>query len=336
MVISMRIAIVGCGSIARVHAENIWKFENQKLVAFADIISDRAEQFALLYHGKAYGSYEEMLEQEVIDVLHICTPHYLHVPMAVYALEHGVHVFMEKPPVISKEQLLQLEEINTNRKLGFCFQNRYNPSVVEVKKLLESGEAGDIYGARGIVTWNRTQPYYTDSGWRGRLATEGGGALINQSIHTMDLLTYFLGHPVLVDAVMANHHLKQTIEVEDMLEAFIRFEKNRKACFYATTAYTADVPPLIEISCEHMTIRIEDLEVTYYYKDGRIVKPAIENIVGLGKSYWGCGHRDCIADFYHSIENGSRFALDLKGVKDTILLMLGAYSSAGTGQEVLL
>jgi Predicted dehydrogenases and related proteins len=165
---------------------------------------------------------------------------------------------------------------------------------------------------------------------------EGGGALINQSIHTMDLLAYFLGRPVLVDAAMANHHLKKKIEVEDMMEAYICFEEGRKACFYATTAYVADVPPLIEISCEHMTIRIEDLDVTYYYKDGRIVKPVIENKVGLGKSYWGCGHRDCIADFYHSIENGSRFALDLAGVRDTISLMLGTYSSARKGQEVLL
>lgn len=125
--------------------------------------------------------------------MHICTPHYLHVPMAVYGLTHGVHVFMEKPPVISGEQLAQLEEAvaGSDRRLGLCFQNRYNPSVQEVKKLLASGEAGRIRGARGLVTWSRGREYYTESGWRGSLATEGGGALINQSVHTLDLLAYF-------------------------------------------------------------------------------------------------------------------------------------------------
>ena len=98
--------------------------------------------------------------------------------MAIYGLTHGVHVFMEKPPVISREQLAELEKAaaGTDRRLGFCFQNRYNPSVIKVKELLASGEAGKIRGARGIVTWSRGKEYYTESGWRGTLATEGGGA----------------------------------------------------------------------------------------------------------------------------------------------------------------
>ncbi len=330
----MKAGIVGCGSIAKVHAECVHSFKNHNLTAFADTKADRADSFARKYGGNAYTSLEEMLEKEELDVLHICTPHYLHVPMAVYALERGFHVFMEKPPVISKEQLKELQETKSNKRLGICFQNRYNPSIIQVKKLLASGDAGSLMGARGIVTWSRSGEYYTESGWRGSLAMEGGGALINQSIHTLDLMAYLLGTPLSVEATMANHHLKGIIEVEDMMEAYLQFEGGRTACFYATTAYCADMPPLIELSCENMTIRIEDLEVNCYYKDGKIIKLPLEHKDTLGKSYWGSGHRDCIADFYDSLEKERPFALELTGVLETVLLMLGTYESARTGKAV--
>lgn len=332
----MNIAIVGCGNIAKVHADCVQNIAGHRLVAFADIIKERVEQFSEQYHGAAYDSYKKMLEMESIDVLHICTPHYLHVPIAIYALEHGVHVFMEKPPVISREELRQLELIQSDRYLGFCFQNRYNPSVIKVKHLLESGNAGKILGARGFVTWNRDASYYTQSEWRGKLSTEGGGALINQSIHTMDLIAYFLGTPYSVDAVMANHHLKGVIEVEDSMEAYIQFDGGKSACFYATTAYVDNAPPMIEIACEDRTIRIEDCDVTYFYKDGKAVQQTLEGSQILGKSYWGAGHRDCIRDFYLSIENNVPFALDLSHMKETIQLMLGIYESARSGKEILM
>lgn len=332
----MKTAIVGCGGIAKVHAECIHQLKNLDMTAYADIKPERTRHFANQYGGNAYSTLEEMLDKEKIDVLHICTPHYLHVPMAVYALERGIHVFMEKPPVISGSQLEELKTVKSDKRLGICFQNRYNPSIIQVKKMIASGETGKVNGARGIVTWSRSKEYYTESGWRGSLATEGGGALINQSIHTLDLLTYLLGTPISVDATMTNHHLKGIIEVEDMMEAYLRFEDDKVACFYATTAYCADVPPLIELSCENMTIRIEDLEVTCYYKDGERKKIQLEHKTNLGKSYWGAGHMDCITDFYNSIEKNHPFSLDLKHLNGTILLMLGTYESARTGKEVFI
>ncbi|HJA91700.1 MAG TPA: Gfo/Idh/MocA family oxidoreductase [Candidatus Eisenbergiella merdipullorum] len=325
----MKAAIIGCGTIAAVHAESITRLEGASLAAAADIRPERAKAYAGKYGCRAFLSLEEMLEEEKPDVLHICTPHYLHVPMTEYALKRGVHVFCEKPPVISKEQLARLEKAVSEGpgRAGFCFQNRYNPSVLYVKELLASGKPGRIKGARGIVTWNRGEAYYTQSGWRGRLETEGGGALINQAIHTMDLLGVFLGKPVSVEAQTANHHLPGIIEVEDMMEAYIRYE-NAAACFYATTAYTEDAPPLIELSCENMVIRIEDQDVTLRYRDGRRERPTLDRKQALGKSYWGSGHMDCIADFYHCLETGERFAQDLEGVRDTVRLMLASYASA--------
>lgn len=330
----MKAVIVGCGNIAAVHAACLKQMEEVTLSGFADIRPERAQKFVEQYGGTAYSSLEEMLEAERPDVLHICTPHYLHVPMAIYGLIHGAHVFMEKPPAISWEQLSKLEKAvgASEKRIGFCFQNRYNPCVRAAKQLLEDGSAGAVKGARGLVTWSRSAAYYTESGWRGSLETEGGGVLINQSVHTLDLLVYLLGRPVWTDAGMSNHHLKDVIEVEDTMEAYVRFANQSSACFYATTAYCADMAPIIEISCENMTIRMEDPRLTIYHKDGRVERPQLEQAKPLGKNYWGSGHQACITDYYHALETGERFEQDLDGVMDTLRLMLAVYESARTGK----
>ena len=329
----MKAAIVGCGSIANVHAASILKMQEHELVAAADIKIDKAIEFTRKFGGRPYASLEEMLAQEEIDVLHICTPHYLHTPMAIYVLEQDVNVFMEKPPVISFQQLKQLKNMKTSKKLGFCFQNRYNPSVIKVKEMLASGETGKILGARGIVTWNRDEEYYSQSDWRGKLHTEGGGALINQSIHTLDLLHYFVTDtPKTIDAMMTNHHLKEKIEVEDTLSAYITYEESR-VNFYTTTSYVVNSAPFIELECENMRIRMEDMALQCYLPDGSNRTIDIDHKVGFGKSYWGSGHEDCIKDFYDSIMNKRRFLQDLEGVEDTIRLMLLIYKAARSGRE---
>lgn len=332
----MRIGIVGCGGIAEIHAKCLKMLTEHELIAYADNKLPKAEAFAKQYGGNAYQSLEEMLEKEELDAIHICTPHYLHTPMAIYGLQHGVHVFMEKPPVISSEQWEELKNVaaNSEHQLGLCFQNRYNPSIIKVKEMIASGETGKVLGARGIVTWNRKAEYYTESDWRGRLDYEGGGALINQSIHTLDLLHHLVGQPFLsVDAVLTNHHLKGVMEVEDMMSAYVRYPE-AVVCFYVTTAYNADSAPLIEVNCERMVIRIEELNVTCYYKNGEVLTVPIEGKQGYGKSYWGAGHEDCIGDFYGSIKQNKPFALNTKSMEETVLLMLGAYESARNGYEV--
>ena len=126
----MRAAIVGCGSIASVHAKSIRKLPGNELVGFADIKEERARAFADEYGGRAYSNLEEMLERERPEVLHICTPHYLHVPMAIYGLEKGCHVFMEKPPAISKEQFAELERacLNAGKNWAFVFRTFIIPA----------------------------------------------------------------------------------------------------------------------------------------------------------------------------------------------------------------
>lgn len=339
----MTVGIVGCGGIAHVHARCVEALKAHRLVAFADVKLERARAMAQQFGGFPFARMEDMIDSARPDVVHICAPHHLHVPMALYALERGVRAFVEKPPVIDEGQYALLREAaprlanpNAATRLGFCFQNRYNPGIALVREFLASGKAGVIRGARGFVTWSRGEKYYADSDWRGRLATEGGGALINQSIHTLDLLNYLMGRPPLsVDATMANHHLKGVVEVEDTMSACVRYE-GAPACFYATTSYSSDPDPLMEFDCENARIRIEGQRVSYFFKDGTesVIECPSESC--FGKDYWGAGHLRCIGDFYDCLTDNRPFPLDFKGVESTIRLMLATYQSARTGQSVVI
>lgn len=325
-------AIVGCGAISAVHAAVLDYLEGVQLVACADIRPERAEAMAEKYHLHAYDNLEKMLDAEKIDVLHICTPHYLHVPMAAEAHRRGIHVFTEKPPAINKEQQAQLFALAADggARIGVCFQNRYIDAAVKIKSLLESGEAGKVKGIRGFVTWHRDEPYYVESGWRGKLATEGGGALINQSIHTMDLMNFFLGRPRSVEAVCQNRHLKGVIEVEDTVDALIDYD-GVPGIFFATTAYAVDSPVLIELSCENMTVRMEETEVTIRRPGQPVERLTFDSAVLLGKAYWGAGHLVCIQDFYRCLEEDKPFQNDVPSIKNTLDLMLAVYESAAQG-----
>ena len=325
----LKSAIVGCGSIAGVHAKVLAGLEDARLCALADIVPERARAMAEQYGAAAYASLGEMLANEQVDVLHILTPHHLHVPMAIEALSRGIHVFLEKPAAISREQFAILTRAAQESAacVGVCFQNRYNPPVQYAREMLKSGQAGRVLGARAFVTWSRGEKYYTDSGWRGQKATEGGGALINQSIHTMDLLAYLLGRPLSVEASMHNRHLPGVIDVEDTLEAYIRFP-GAAALFYATTAYCLDAPVMLEIACESAVLRIGDREVAIRLPDGTSRVERMESMPMLGKEYWGGSHKLCIDDFYRSLKTGEPFALSLADVAPTMELVFGCYASA--------
>lgn len=231
-----RAGLVGCGNIGKLHAEILHGMENVELVGVCDVNIQKAEEYAQKYgsnNAGIYTSLDEMLEETKLDVLHICLPHYLHVKAAETAIENGVNVFMEKPPALTKDefQTLKKKVQETKLSVGVCFQNRYNESVLEACSILKSGSMGKIKGARAFVTWSRDTDYYTRDRWHGSKSTEGGGVLINQAIHTLDLLTQFMGKPLKVEAEVKNYHLKSVIDVEDTVESYIEFE-NGPACFF--------------------------------------------------------------------------------------------------------
>lgn len=326
--------IVGCGSISGVHGQVLSQMPQVRIAACADIVPERAQAAAQRYGCEAYPSLEEMLDGQSLDVLHICTPHYLHVPMAVEALNRGISVVMEKPAAISWQQMEQLKAAARGKHLAICFQNRYNPAVVEMKEILSSGRLGRVKGARAFVTWSRDEAYYTQSGWRGTWATEGGGVLINQSIHTLDLLTYLLGRPHTVEATCQNHHLKGVIEVEDTAEIYMAYA-DKCALFYATTAYCADSPVLLEIMCEKGSLRMEgeDLAVT---REGQMNLHTFERGKTVGKNCWGDSHQRLIGDFYRSLDSGEPFPAGLESVMDSFAVLMAAFTSHRQGQPVSL
>ncbi len=329
MTVPLKCALVGCGSIAQVHARALSEMPEARLLAFADLLPERAQAMAEKYGGKAYGSLDELLTHEQIDVLHLCTPHYLHTPMAQQAADLQINVFTEKPPVIDRDQWAQFNRLEDKVRVGICFQNRYNGSTRALKALLDSGEAGEVLGSRGFVTWRRDAAYYTESGWRGALATEGGGALINQAIHTLDLMAYLLGPGQVLGASLSNRHLKGVIEVEDTLEAALDFG-NKRGLFYAATDYSLDAPILFELSCENATLRLEGERFTRFWRDGRIEQEdyTAQDPTVPGKAYWGSSHRRCIEDFYRCVQSGRRFMNDISGVSNTVELMLSLYEAA--------
>lgn len=325
---SMKVGIVGCGSVAQIHAQALAVTEGVRLFACADIVPERAEKMALAYGAKAYADFHEMLDAEALDALHITTPHSLHVPMAEAAASRGVAVFMEKPPAVTPAQWERLSALEGVVPVGICFQNRYNGATRALSERLAAGEAGRVLGARAFVTWRRDAAYYTQSGWRGAWATEGGGALINQAIHTLDLLVYLLGSPDTWQASMHNRRLGGVIEVEDTVEAWIGFG-DVPALFYATTAHCADAPVLLEIVCEKAVYRIEGTALTCRFADGRVETPPLDEEKALGKGYWGNGHVPCIRDFYGCLKTGGRFPIGIADVRDTVRLMLGLYAAGG-------
>lgn len=338
----MKVGLVGCGSIGRVHAMAINNIKGAQLCACADIKSEKARIFSDRYTGgqaAVYPDLEAMLSQEELDLVHICTPHMCHVPMAITVLQKGLHAFMEKPPAIGRPEFEQLKAVQAASctRLGICFQNRYNEATVKVTELVAGGTFGNLRGGRAFVTWNRDASYYTGSEWRGRLALEGGGVLMNQSIHTLDLLLMWMGAPVMVEASMQNHHLKEYIEVEDTIEAYLTFTKGDnpvRAVFYATNTYVSDEPVFVELSFDGGFIRLEGDHI--WYKDSTHQKPEYWQAgrqETLGKDYWGSGHAACIRDFYQCLAEGKPYQNDLKSTETTFDTVMKIYESAGAEAE---
>ncbi|MBR6186498.1 MAG: Gfo/Idh/MocA family oxidoreductase [Clostridia bacterium] len=322
-----QVGIVGCGGIAQVHAQVLGDWAETSLAACADIRPERARAMAEKYGCRAYGSMEEMLEKERLDAVHLCTPHYLHPTMALEAAKRGAAVFTEKPPAIDEEGWAQIREAAAIRPLGVCFQNRYNANVLECRRMLDAGEYGKLRGLRAFVTWNRTPQYYTGTDWKGKWATEGGGALINQAVHTLDLAVWLCGMPDRVESTLRNHHLKNVVEVEDTAEIYLK-SRDKTALLYFSTAYTEDSPVLIDLQLERASLRLED-DRLQIREDGGVRTIEFAKETRMGRAYWGAGHSKCIRDFYRSIREGRPYRNDAASCENTMRVLLDIYAQNG-------
>ena len=334
----MRVSVVGCGMISRNHLRVLKSLKDIEISSVTDIKKDRADAAARKYNCKAFYDFETMLGEDKPDCIHICTPHYLHVPMAVAALERGIHVLCEKPCAISSEGLALLRKAQENSKANFgvCFQNRYIESVSAVKDIIDKRVYGKVVSVRAFVHWSRGEDYYSDD-WHGKLSKEGGGVAVNQAIHTQDLMRYLIGSDaVSVTAHTFNDHLKGVIEVEDTVHALFDYENDVTALFNATTAFTDNLPVQIDIICKRGTLRIEG-EKAYIISLGKIKQLRLKNAFDfIGKSYWGSGHAPLIKDFYDCIENGRAFPIDAYEGGKAVEEFLAIYKSSETGEKVYL
>jgi len=335
----MKTALVGCGGISRVHLQCIESIPDTRLIAAADINFPRAQKAAQPYGAAAYASLEELLAAEKPDILHICTPHYLHVPMALAAAQRGIHVLIEKPCAISVEGLSTLIEAQkkTGVAMGVCFQNRYNRSARYLKSLV-SGQTpyGKLLAARGFVCWQRDEDYYADD-WHGSLEKEGGGVLMNQAIHTVDMLGFLAGDFKAVSGSISNFHLKNIIEVEDTASALFEFAGGVKGLLYATTAYSANAPVFIELQFENAALRMEE-DNLYELGGNQTLKQItdFEQLDCFGKDCWGTGHSALINDFYACVRSGERFTIDPAEGGKAVGAVLGIYRSNASGDKQLL
>ncbi len=328
-----RAALVGCGSIAPNHLSAIKRLDNVTVTALCDIDPKKAEAMrdAFCAGARIYTDFDEMLKYEQLDCVHIATPHYLHAQMAIKALRANLNVFLEKPMCISSDEISALlsAEKESSGRICVSFQNRFNETVKHARRIIE--EDGGAEGAYCTVIWQRDLAYYRDSGWRGRWATEGGGVLINQAIHSLDLLVEILGVPKYLYATTSNHHLKDEIEVEDSAEGLIVFESSKRANFYATTSFSAGNETNIYIKTKNHSIEIIDSEI---YVDK--IRRSLENAEDpqIGKDYYGKGHFVIISKFYEALETGAEIPVSLQSAQWALRILLAAYRSNDKKTEI--
>ena len=226
----LRIGIIGCGRISIRHFLSIKAIEEVELVACCDVKKERADEAAENYGIKAYYSYEEMMASEQLDAVHLCLPHYLHSKVAIYAMERGINVLTEKPMDVDYESAAKAVDVakEKNLKFGVIFQCRYNNPAQLVKKAVTSGKLGKILSARSILTWNRSDDYYNSSDWKGTWDKEGGGVVIDQAIHSIDLVNWIVDSEI--ESVSCSMHNRghKIVDVEDSAEGFITYKNGVK------------------------------------------------------------------------------------------------------------
>lgn len=300
-------AIIGCGSIFPVHANAIKELEQVQLLMVADIDERKAQTAAEKYSCILTTDYTDILKNPDVQVVHLCTPHYLHAPMAKAFMQAGKHVLTEKPMGLNLNECNELNEISrqTGCCLGVCLQNRYHATSLKMKETIGSEKLGRVLGARAFVTWSRERDYYLKSSWRGTWDKEGGSLLMNQTVHTLDLLQWLLGDIENVKGTIATHYLSDLIETEDTAEAVLQFRSGARALFYASNAYVSNAPVYLEVICEQGAMVLNG-ELAVNWQDGR--HEVIRDVPPTGyKSYWGTGHKNLIKDFYNCLEMGVPF-----------------------------
>lgn len=331
-----RIGMIGCGRISVVYLKAFKDISNLVEVCFAvDKDISRAQAFAAHFEGcEASDRLEDMLAKKP-DVVHVCTPHFLHKEHVVACLKAGCHVLTEKPIALSLADAQEMIETARacGKQLGVIFQNRYIEGVQEAKRLIEDGSLGRIRGAWSNLAWHRPPSYY-ECDWKGSWEKEGGGVVIDQAIHSIDLVRYLMG----CEACAVQGHIARriltNIEVEDEADAAITFQNGATYAFSACNYYVENSPIRIEISGEkgRCLLTGAEMEIELEGQPPYKVLPQAQN--NGGENYWGAYHGVQISNFYHSLAAGEPVPVDPSDATKTLGIVLGIYTSAKENRKV--
>jgi predicted dehydrogenase len=342
MSVPLKFAIVGCGVIAPVHARSIAEIEGAALTAVCDIIPEKAHTLGEAFGAPAFTDVDAMLRAADIDVVIVLTPSGLHARVGIAAAQAGKHVIVEKPMDVTLEKADALIDAcrAAGVKLGCISQHRFDPAVVALKEAVQAGKLGQLNFGGSHTKWYRAQEYYDSGDWRGTWSLDGGGALINQSIHYVDLLQYIMGPVEEIHAYCATR-AHQRIEVEDIAVASMRFRSGALGLLEGTTAAYPGFCARLDIYGTGGSVIIENDQVTAWELtcgEGCPAEPVETGFIGgtSSKDIMHFAHRRQIADFVRAVrENREPLVNGAEGRK-ALEIVLAVYESARTGRPVRL
>jgi UDP-N-acetyl-2-amino-2-deoxyglucuronate dehydrogenase len=330
--------IIGTGTIAAVHADAIALLPDARLSAVTDVAAGAAAAFAAARGCAAEPSLDALLARRDVEVACVCVPSGLHAEVGVRAAKAGKHLVVEKPIDVTLDAADRL--IAAAREAGVTLtvisQHRFDPGVIELKRLIDDGALGALVLGEAATKWYRTQAYYDSAPWRGTWAMDGG-ALLNQGIHYVDLLRWCMGPPAEVTAVCATQ--AHQIEVEDTSLAIVKFASGAVGTIMATTAAFPGFPQRLEITGTEGTVTVED---------GQIVRSALRSADASRSpgpasaaaadpaAVDAASHAAQIADLLASVNEGRQPAVSGTSGREALEIVRAVYESSRTGRPVTL
>ena len=351
---SFRFGLIGCGVIAETHAQVLAQLsvENVELVSCADSVAEKAAGLSERFAVSAV-TVREMLEDPSIDAVTVCTPSGLHAEIAVRALIAGKHVIVEKPMDVSSAacDAMLAAQAASGKKLAVISQHRFDPATLAVRESLASGVLGDVIAADVRVPWYRTQEYYDSGDWRGTWRLDGGGCLINQGVHTLDLMLWLCG-PVKSVYAQARTAAHERIEVEDLISATLAFENGAIGSLLASTASYPGFPARLAVYGKNGTAVIEGDALASLESIGgeafagvAPIEHALQVASGGTRAAlqgtasqavaWGDAHKEQFRDFVRCCREDGTPVVDGHEGRRAVATIEAIYKSARTGAVVI-
>lgn len=338
----VRWAIVGCGVISTTHGKAITNAPDAELVATCDIIPERAQKTAETY-GAAhwYTDYNEMLKRDDIDVVSVCVPSGLHGEVAEAAAKAHKHVFSEKPIEITKPKIDRMIKVchDEGVKLGCVFQMRTFAANQMTRKMVEEGRLGKMVLCDAYMKYYRSPEYYKSADWRGTWELDGGGSLMNQGVHGIDLLLYMANSDV--ESVVAQaDHLVRDIEVEDTAVALIKFKNGAYGVIEGTTSVNPARKARFELHGNDGSIVLEEAKFLTWSVPGVAQPEGSQESSGAGhsdpKAITASGHVFLVQDMCEAVLYDRTPYITGESARKAVDLILAIYESAQTGKRVML